>query len=63
MLRAELDAAYFILYGIGRDDVDYILSTFQDIGDEDEAHGGRGPTRTAIFQALEALEPANGAAR
>lgn len=28
-LMAELDAAYFILYGMKRDDVIYILSTFQ----------------------------------
>lgn len=28
-LRAELDAYFFHLYGIGRDDVDYILETFQ----------------------------------
>ena len=27
-LMAELDAAYFILYGIEREDVEYILSTF-----------------------------------
>jgi len=27
-LMAELDAAYFLLYGIKRDDVEYILSTF-----------------------------------
>ena len=27
-LMAELDAAYFLLYGIERDDVEYILSTF-----------------------------------
>jgi hypothetical protein len=27
-LMAELDAAYFLLYGIGREDVEYILSTF-----------------------------------
>jgi len=26
--RAELDAAYFLLYGVARDDVEYILSTF-----------------------------------
>jgi hypothetical protein len=59
-LRAELDAAYFYLYGIGRDDVDYILTTFQGITDEDQAHGGRGPTRTAIFDALDALDPTSG---
>ncbi len=35
-LMAELDAAYFILYGIKRDDAIYILSTFQGLTD-----GGR----------------------
>nr|WP_062338849.1 DNA methyltransferase [Herbidospora sakaeratensis] len=29
MIRAELDAYFFHLYGIARDDVDYILETFQ----------------------------------
>ena len=29
---AELDAAYFRLYGIGRDDAEYILSTFSNTG-------------------------------
>jgi hypothetical protein len=33
-LMAELDAAYFILYGIKRNDVVYILSTFQGIQKE-----------------------------
>jgi hypothetical protein len=28
LLRCELDAAYFHLYGIARDDVDYIMDTF-----------------------------------
>jgi len=28
-LMAELDAAYFLLYGIDREDVEYILSTFR----------------------------------
>ncbi len=36
-LRAELDAAYFILYGIERDDVEYILSTFTNTGHLDES--------------------------
>ncbi|MGE0480322.1 MAG: DNA methyltransferase [Phycisphaerae bacterium] len=31
-LRAELDAAFFILYGIERPDVEYILSTFTSTG-------------------------------
>ncbi len=33
-LMAELDAAFFLLYGIERDDVEYILSTFQGVHDE-----------------------------
>ena len=31
-LRAELDAAYFHLYGIARPDAEYILSTFTNTG-------------------------------
>ncbi|MGI8982762.1 MAG: Eco57I restriction-modification methylase domain-containing protein [Pirellulaceae bacterium] len=31
-LRAELDAAYFHLYGISREDAEYILSTFTNTG-------------------------------
>jgi hypothetical protein len=31
-LRAELDAAYFHLYGISRDDAEYILTTFTNTG-------------------------------
>lgn len=33
-LMAELDAAYFHLYGISRDDAEYILSTFKGIHDK-----------------------------
>jgi hypothetical protein len=36
-LMAELDAAYFILYGIERDDVLYILSTFQGLAKEGQS--------------------------
>src|SRR5690606_10935924 len=28
LIRAELDAAFFHLYGVARDDVDYIMETF-----------------------------------
>ena len=39
-LTAELDAAFFLLYGISRDDVEYILSTFQGLArDQDEGAG------------------------
>ena len=33
-LRAELDAAYFLLYGIDRADAEYILGTFQGLKDD-----------------------------
>lgn len=55
-LRAELDAAYFRLYGIGDDDIQYILGTFQGVADEDEANGGIGPTRQRIREALKSIK-------
>ena len=33
-LRAELDAAYFLLYDIDRADAEYILGTFQGLKDD-----------------------------
>jgi hypothetical protein len=55
-LRAELDAAMFHLYGIGRDDVNYIMSTFPIVekrdrkATESEAEpDGRYTTRDAIL--------------
>lgn len=52
-IRAELDAAYFRLYGIDERDIEYILGTFQGVANEDEAHGGVGPTRQRIGEAME----------
>ena len=49
-LRAELDAAYFHLYGISRDDAEYILSTFSGMIDDD------GPKLVANSAASEILE-------
>ncbi|MGD0462282.1 MAG: DNA methyltransferase [Tepidisphaeraceae bacterium] len=54
-LRAELDAAYFILYGIERADIEYILGTFQGVAKEDESHGGVGETRELILEAFDKL--------
>jgi hypothetical protein len=42
-LLAELDAAFFLLYGIGREDVEYILSTFAGLRSE-----GPGPARLPL---------------
>jgi hypothetical protein len=36
-LIAELDAAYFLLYGVTREELEYILSTFSGAGDPDQS--------------------------
>ncbi len=55
-LRAELDAAYFVLYGLGREEVDYVLDQFQGVVKEDEYHDRPGPMRSAILEAYDALQ-------
>ena len=54
-LRARLDALYFHLYGLSRDDADYILSTFPIVRREDEAQFGRYRTRDLILGYMNAL--------
>ncbi len=54
-LRAELDAAYFHLYGLSRDEVQYILGTFQGIANEDEAAGGEGYRRKLVMEAYDGM--------
>ena len=44
-MRAELDAAFFHLYGIERDDVDYIMGTFPIVKRE-----GRAAVRFVPYQ-------------
>ena len=54
-LRGRLDALYFHLYGVSRDDADYILSTFPIVRREDEAELGRYRTRDLILAYMNAL--------
>lgn len=64
-LRAELDACFFILYGIDRRDAAYILSTFTNTGfikpdDRDAAglawtHGGAGDMTLQAYDHLAGL--------
>ncbi len=49
-LMAELDAAYFHLYGIPRDDVEYILSTFKGIHDQQPLFPGASSIAQRIVQ-------------
>jgi hypothetical protein len=49
-LMAELDAAFFHLYGIARDDVEYILSTFKGIHERQTLLPGGCSTAQRIVQ-------------
>jgi hypothetical protein len=49
-LRCELDAAFFHLYGIPRDDVDHILGTFPIVRRNDEAKFGSYRTKHRILE-------------
>ena len=49
IVRAELDALFFHLYGISRDNVDYILDTFPIVRRKDEAKYGTYRTKDLIL--------------
>jgi hypothetical protein len=49
VIRAELDALFFHLYGISRDDADYILDTFPIVRRKDEAKYGSYRTKELIL--------------
>ena len=55
-LRARLDALYFHLYGLGRDDADYVLGTFPIVKREDEKAFGSYRTRDMILAYMSALD-------
>ena len=54
-LRARLDALYFILYGLSRDDAAYVLDTFPIVRREDEAAFGKYRTRDLVLAYMNAL--------
>ena len=54
-LRARLDALFFHLYGLSRDDADYILSTFPIVQREDEVQFGAYRTRALVLAYMNAL--------
>jgi hypothetical protein len=49
LIRCELDAAYFHLYGIARDDVSYIMETFPIVKRKDIAKYGNYHTKETIL--------------
>ena len=54
-LMAELDAAFFLLYGIKRDDVEYILSTFSRARRDEDLAGELFPVETSIVGVYDQL--------
>ncbi len=56
-LRCELDAAFFHLYGVGRDDMEYIMDTFPIVWQNDQKAFGRYRTKEVIRNAYDALVP------
>lgn len=58
LLRAELDAAFFHLYGLQRDEVDYIMDTFPIVRRKDEAACGEYRTKRVILEMYDAMAEA-----
>jgi len=58
VLRAELDASLFVLYGVGRDDVDYILDTFPIVKRKDQAKYGDYRTKRLILDVYDRMADA-----
>ena len=56
--RAELDAAFFHLYGIDRDDVNYIMETFPIVKRKDIQQYGTFRTKDLILQVYDAMADA-----
>ena len=55
-LRARLDALYFHLYSLDREDADYVMSTFPIVRREDEAAFGSYRTRDLVLAYMNALD-------
>jgi len=58
LLRAELDAAFFHLYGLSRDDAAYVLETFPIVKRNDEKAHGEFRTKRVILEVFDAIAEA-----
>jgi hypothetical protein len=58
LLRCELDAAFFHLYGIEQDDVDYVMETFPIVKRKDEGKYGEYRTKRVILETYDAMQRA-----
>jgi hypothetical protein len=52
---ARLDALYFILYGLSRDEAAYVMDTFPIVREHDEAQFGRYRTKELVLGYMSAL--------
>jgi hypothetical protein len=59
VLQAELDAAFFHLYGISRDDAEYILGTFDVLERADVRQYGEFRTKRVVLELYDALAAAS----
>jgi hypothetical protein len=58
LLRCELDALYFHLYGTARNDVDYIMDTFPITRRKEEQQFGEYRTKRVILEVYDAMAEA-----
>lgn len=58
LLRCELDAAFFHLYGLSRDDTDYVMDTFPIVRRSDEKAHGEYRTKRVILEIYDAMAEA-----
>lgn len=58
VIQCEIDAAFFHLYGVSRDDTDYILGTFDVLERADIRHHGEYRTRRVILEVYDAMAEA-----
>jgi hypothetical protein len=58
LLRAELDAAYFHLYGLDREDTEYVLDTFRLVRMRDEKQHGEYRTKRLILEVYDRIAAA-----
>ena len=57
-LRCELDAAFFHLYGLSRDEVDHVMESFWIVRNRDEAAYGEYRTKLAVLGQYDAMTAA-----
>ncbi len=59
LLRCEIDAAFFHLYGVAREDVEYVMESFPIVRRDDEkVHDGKFRTKDTILEIFDAMAEA-----